>query len=280
MTTTPAIILSQATGLSDRQSREAAYYDQYSRMHAVQAVDLEPAVSDERRPWSPYWSVVGLVREAYQGVPGGQKLLELGCGMGVASCVFAKVGYHVTGVDISDGNLEVARNLAQANGLIKSCTFARSACETLDFPDASFDVVTGIDILHHTDVPRVLREVHRVLKPGGVAIFKEPLGDSWIERVRESKFVLKLLPREESLDEHTHITQDERKLRRDEVQLIRKTFSRVKERRLSLIQRLCRISPERLWGLIGKVQWWDYQLMRCVPMLERWGDIGLFSCRK
>src|SRR2546426_4676222 len=50
------------------------------------------------------------------------------------------------------------------------------AGESLEYPSDTFDVSIGFAILHHLDLKRALPELHRVLKPGGVAYFAEPLG--------------------------------------------------------------------------------------------------------
>ncbi len=264
--------------LTDRQKREAAYYDQYSTTHELQKVDFAPATSDQLRPWSPYWSLIREVRNVYQ--HSGQKLLEFGCGMGTASVVLAKVGFHVTGIDISEGNCRVARKLAAQCDLQDRCEFHVMPGENLAFEDNTFDVVTGVDILHHVDIPAVLDQLSRVLKPGGVAIFKEPLGDTILERIRESKLLLKIAPRDSSQDDHVHITEDERKLTLEEINLIRDTFEVQSERRFSVLQRFYRLLPRKMWNMVWKLQRADYEIMKRCKTYERLGDIGLFVCRK
>ncbi len=266
------------TDLTDRQQREVAYYDQYSTNHEVQKVDFAPAVSAQLRPWSPYWSLVRLVRDEYR--DNSQKLLEFGCGMGVTSAVFAKVGFQVTGIDISEGNCRVARKLVAQYGLEDRCSFQVMPGEMLEFEDNTFDVVTGVDILHHVDVAAVLEQLQRVLKPGGMAIFKEPLGDTILERIRELKPLMKLVPRDCSQDDHVHITEDERKLSREEINLIRSTFTVEKERRFSVLQRFYRLLPRRWWNLVWKLQRADYEMMSRCKAYENLGDIGIFVGRK
>ena len=56
----------------------------------------------------------------------------------------------------------------------------------MPFPDNSIDVVFGIAILHHLDLDLVSREVRRVLKPGGRAIFQEPVRNSPVIRFARS----------------------------------------------------------------------------------------------
>ena len=273
-----ATLNQSSAGYTERQQREAQYYDQYSSNHEVQKVDFFPATSDQRRPWSPYWSLVRLVRDEFKDES--QKLLEFGSGMGVTSAVFAKVGFHVTGIDISEGNCRVARKLAAENNLEDRCEFHVMPGEKLNFPDNSFDVVTGVDILHHVDVPVVLEQLHRVLKPGGLAIFKEPLGDTLLERIRESKLLMKIAPRDSSQDAHVHITEDERKLTAEEVSMIRSTFKVEKERRFSVLQRFYRLLPSRWWNMVWKLQRADYEIIKRCKTYEKMGDIGIFVCRK
>jgi len=270
----PAISAQLAPAVSPRQQREAAYYDEYARRHAPVAIDLTPVRSDELRPWSPYWTVCRFVRDAHRSPD--QRLLDFGCGMGVAAVTFASVGYRVTGIDISQGNLAVAARLADKQALSDRCEFKVMAGERLDFPDATFDVVTGIDILHHTEVAAALRELHRVLKPGGVAIFKEPLADNPLDAVRD----LVRVRRRASLDRDVHVTEDERKLTGREVALIRDTFDNVECRRFSVLQRLYRVDPNRFKTLYWKLQKLDHALMRRSAALHRLGDVGVFRCVK
>lgn len=264
--------------LTQRQKREAEYYDQYCGQHPLQEIDFAPAISDQFRPWSPYWSLVRMARDQYR--DGSQQLLELGCGMGAASMVLARVGFQVTGIDIGQTNIAIARRLAARYAMTERCRFQVMPGESLAWDDGSFDVVTGMDILHHVDVAAVLAEVRRILRPGGVAIFKEPLGDTILERLRETKLLMRIAPRDASQDDHVHITPDERKLNADEIALIRRTFRVEKERRFSVLQRFYRLLPRKHWDLVWKLQRADYEIMRRCKTYERLGDIGLFLCRK
>ena len=103
----------------------------------------------------------------------GQRLLELGCGAGETSVYFALKGADVTACDISSEMLEVARRLADKHG-VRLRLFKMKA-EDLRFPDASFDCVFGNSVLHHVELLPAVREVWRVLRPGGIAAFVEPL---------------------------------------------------------------------------------------------------------
>jgi ubiquinone/menaquinone biosynthesis C-methylase UbiE len=104
----------------------------------------------------------------------GQYLLDLGCGAGENSVYFALQGARCVAADYSPGMVEVALKLAQANGVtVEGCTVNAMA---IAFPDNSFDIVYASNLLHHIPDPvAALREIHRVLKPGGKACFWDPL---------------------------------------------------------------------------------------------------------
>lgn len=99
----------------------------------------------------------------------GKSVLEIGCGTGTDLVQFARGGAQVTALDLTPRSIEIAR---RRFGVYKLAgEFAISDCEALAFPDSSFDAVYSFGVLHHTpDTERAIREIHRVLKPGGTAI--------------------------------------------------------------------------------------------------------------
>jgi SAM-dependent methyltransferase len=97
-----------------------------------------------------------------------QRLLEVGCGIGVDSIKLAKRGFRVTAVDLTENALAVAKRFAAHRGV--TIDFRLGNAEGLDLPDESFDAVYSFGVLHHTpDIERSVAEVHRVLRPGGTA---------------------------------------------------------------------------------------------------------------
>jgi SAM-dependent methyltransferase len=104
----------------------------------------------------------------------GQRVLDYGCGHGMAAVVLARRGATVTAFDLSPGYVAEAEERAHANGV--SIRFVAADGEYLPFADESFDAVWGNAILHHLDLARAGAELRRVLKPGGVAVFCEPWG--------------------------------------------------------------------------------------------------------
>src|SRR2546423_6452988 len=99
----------------------------------------------------------------------GLRVLEIGCGMGTDGAQFAQAGAVYTGVDLTDAAIKLARKRFELSGL--QGNFQVADAENLKFPDESFDLVYSHGVLHHTpDTARAIREIHRVLKPGGRAI--------------------------------------------------------------------------------------------------------------
>lgn len=99
---------------------------------------------------------------------GGLDVLDVGCGQGIDLARFAQAGAHVTGIDLTPRHVELAR--AHLAALNLDGEVVNGDAEQLPFPDASFDRVTSNGVLHHTpDLPAALREIRRVLRPGGDA---------------------------------------------------------------------------------------------------------------
>lgn len=105
----------------------------------------------------------------------GSDILEYGCGSAIQGLELAKVARSLTGIDISDVAIDDARAGAAVCGLTNT-RYETMNAEDMTFPDESFELVFGRGIIHHLDLERCFTNVSRVLKPGGVALFWEPLG--------------------------------------------------------------------------------------------------------
>jgi ubiquinone/menaquinone biosynthesis C-methylase UbiE len=119
----------------------------------------------------------------------GAQVLDLGCGAGHASFTAAEVVAQVTAYDLSAQMLEVVENAAREKGLTNVNT-QQGYAEALPFADASFEVVISRYSAHHWhDVGQALREVKRVLKPGGTLIVMDvmspghPVRNIWLQTV-------------------------------------------------------------------------------------------------
>jgi ubiquinone/menaquinone biosynthesis C-methylase UbiE len=115
----------------------------------------------------------------------GEHVLDLACGTGLATVDAARsVGLHgkVLGTDISGHMIEIARQRAVVEEL-SNVSFQRMDAETLDLPDATFDVVLcALGLMYLADPHRAVREWLRVLKPGGrvaIAVWGKRVNCGW-----------------------------------------------------------------------------------------------------
>jgi ubiquinone/menaquinone biosynthesis C-methylase UbiE len=102
------------------------------------------------------------------GIENGLKIIDLGCGRGSGSIFLARsYGCHVVGVDIDEDLLSDARETAKKKNLDEFTEFRYADIENLPFENDSFDGAISQAVLVFTDKDRALKEVNRVVKPGG-----------------------------------------------------------------------------------------------------------------
>jgi 2-polyprenyl-6-hydroxyphenyl methylase/3-demethylubiquinone-9 3-methyltransferase len=100
--------------------------------------------------------------------PRGARVLDVGCGAGFLSNRLAGEGFRVHGIDLSPESLEVARRYDTTASVV----YSTSDAYALPFGAAEFDAVTAMDFLEHVAEPeKIIAEISRVLKPGGLFFF-------------------------------------------------------------------------------------------------------------
>ena len=241
---------------TDRLASEQEFHDRQAGERARRFDDLASLrFADEwylsHEPWIR--PAVGML-----GSLPGKRLLDYGCGHGMASVLFARRGARVTGFDLSGRYVEEARRRAIANEVVAEFLVANA--EELPFDDQSFDLVWGSAILHHLDFDTALRELNRVLRPGGFAVFCEPWGgNSLIE------FARRRLPYPGK-----HRTPDEHPLRPSDIPALRQHFPTLELRGFQLLGCLRRLFQREspAGGLLDQL---DARMMRRFPSTEKWG---------
>ncbi|HEX4564182.1 MAG TPA: class I SAM-dependent methyltransferase [Solirubrobacteraceae bacterium] len=136
--------------------------------------------------------------------PAGKVVLDYGCGPGyLTTYLIANGAVSVTGIDVSEGEIEQARAKAEHEGLAPVTRFLVADAHATEFPDDSFDLIVGDSILHHLDMRVALAEIRRILRPGGRAVFMEPMWHNPILRIGRA-----LTPTARTPDEHPLTTRD------------------------------------------------------------------------
>ncbi len=154
----------------------------------------------------------------------GKTVLDYGCGSGDDSIMIANRGGNVIGVDISPELIELAGKRLAAHNLGDKAEFRIGSAHDLPLEDESVDVVFGMAILHHLDLDLASKEVFRVLKKGGRAIFQEPVRNSKV-----IKFIRNLIP-----FENGDVSPYERPLTDSELKEFAKEFTSYKSRAFSV----------------------------------------------
>jgi ubiquinone/menaquinone biosynthesis C-methylase UbiE len=99
----------------------------------------------------------------------GKSLLDIGCGPGWLTVMYAKHGANVTAIDLTAQALSLTKSALKQNRELASLNLA--SAEQLPFPDKSFDVVVSSGVLHHTpDYQKAICESYRVARDGGIGL--------------------------------------------------------------------------------------------------------------
>jgi SAM-dependent methyltransferase len=189
----------------------------------------------------------------------GARVCEVGCGYGVISAWFAQQGAWVCAFDVSEANIRIAERAARVNHVSGRVCLSVMPGECLSYADNLFDLVFGNAVLHHLDLAISAREFYRVLRPGGVAIFREPLGENrLLEWARRCPW---------RSEKHRH-SPDERSLRYSDVDTLRTVFPKVDFREAELLAVLRAVARKAEIGMIAVPRW--ERAMQRLERMDRW----------
>jgi len=161
-------------------TRDVDLYDgHYGRLDADALVAVRRATYDEDLGQAS-WITLAEARDCFRalGLEAGRTALEVACGSGGITCRMAlETGAACVGVDLHAVGVEAATRRASELGLADRVSFqVADASSRLPFPDGAFDAVFCNDSINHlSDRPAVLRDWHRLLRPGGRLLYTDPI---------------------------------------------------------------------------------------------------------
>lgn len=257
----------------DRRSEEQSEVERHDRLYtdlaAGKGLVMDPSAWDrfDKEPdaWQPYESFVRLVGDVRH-----KRLLDAGCGDGWLSVIMAKRGARVDGFDISPAAIRIAAERAVANDVGGRCTFQTASAYELPYPAGSFDAVIGSALLHHLgDKGRFASELRRVMKPGAVAVFQEPFGNSLLlERLRRLVPVPSVAPDDPD--------QWKQQFKYRDIEALESEFLVVAQE-YHLLSRLDRVIRwDAVVAMLGKL---DRFLLRALPFLRPYARIMVLQLR-
>jgi SAM-dependent methyltransferase len=209
----------ESAGDRDRKMAEAAFHDALRTDELQRDPERYRRLTANRRFYAvTRGSTAYFERQLFARCPG-RRVLDYGCGNGQYALLAARQGALATGIDISDVSIANARQEAARAGVSDRVTFHVMDCEAMEFEDDSFDVICVSGVLHHLDLGAAMREIARVLRPGGEVICAEALGHNPLIRLYR-----RMTPHLRTAWETDHI------IRRRDVLLARRWFRSIQMR--------------------------------------------------
>ncbi len=203
------IVLRQMTSMAEDQAADAAALDRARAELAPEAATLRaaslrrvaPAESMEFTGERFVPSVRGEIEAEHvaryvfaAGLCAGKRVLDIACGEGYGSAMLAQAAAETVGVDIDPATVDHANRVYARSGL----SFAVGSCEEIPAKRHAFDVVVSFETIEHIeDHARFLREVRRVLRPGGLFICSTPDPAVYLAGKPRNPYHLKELSAEE-----------------------------------------------------------------------------------
>jgi SAM-dependent methyltransferase len=200
----------------------------------------------------------------------GQMVLDYGCGHGENTLLLLQRGARVLAMDLSHSLAKLAQRRLEMNGVSGAVQFMAASAHAVPLPSESVDVVFGIAILHHLDLELAASEVYRVLRPGGRAIFQEPVRSSRAMRGVRSLFSY----------QQEDVSPYERPLTDPELSDFSRCFEVRHKRAFQLphvrLGHVLKINRERLFELYAL----DSRILRRFPMLSHYAAVRVVELRK
>jgi|LQYC01.1.fsa_nt_gi ubiquinone/menaquinone biosynthesis C-methylase UbiE len=206
----------------------------------------------------------------------GIRFLDCACGAGHLSIWLAMAGKRVWAFDFSKSAISIARESAKQSGVAQRITFSTMDARHLDYEDGYFDVVTGKDCIHHLiKYPEAITEIARVLKPGGKAVFVEPLALNPV--VNLLRFI----------NVRYHKRVGERMLTKGDLKFLESSFGSLRMDHFSVFSTFSKLiarKPDQVVGIRRKIcmilDSFDVFMCKVFPYLKRYSSVCYIKLTK
>lgn len=256
--------------LAALQEREAEHFNDHYAKEAQRGI--EPLTDFDRLRYTAPSAKTIFPREyCYHLLSplGGKKVLEIAAGNGIDASLCAHNGAAVHAYDLSEKSIEMVRRRAEVNGVSDRVKTEVTGDFKHAFDGETFDAILGYAALHHLpDLDQLSQQVYDRLKPGGVAVFAEPVVNSKaLDRLR------RMVPY--SIHD---MTEDEVPMNDRRIAEFAKPFDRMVRREFQLTSRLWPIFPNN-WPLAVALHKLDSGLLK-LPFMRRFATVVVFGLYK
>jgi len=257
-------------GAADRErlDREARFFQEH---YADLARTVEPLSAFDRQRYSNPPANTIFPREYYFHLLNplaGKDVLEIASGNGIDACIAAHNGANVHAYDISANATAMVRRRAELTGVGQRVTTEVTGVFGEAYAGRKFDAIMGYAALHHIPLEGMAEQIYDRLKPGGAAVFAEPVINSqWLYALR------KCVPY--TIDDPT---EDEVPLNDADIAALAQPFDRVQKRYFQVTSRVWRMWASN-WALAKGLHQLDALLMR-LPGVEKLATVAVFSLHR
>jgi SAM-dependent methyltransferase len=265
----PSSTIPATQGVNARAERERGHFNALSAAHHT---PLLMSAANIRRYDRPSADAMYPLEYAFHllGPLRGRRVLNLGCGEGFDAVILAALGARVIAVDVSDAAVALTHGRAAANGVGDRVVAVVGDASALPVATGSVDAVLAAAVMHHVDMSSAAAELARVLRPGSVVVFREPLA---------GPRVIQLFKRIVPLPDVADNSEDERPLSLADVEQISAAIGRVEARRaFGLTSRV--VTRIGLHGRVKSAYRIDRYLLDHVPALAALASPLVWSVRK
>lgn len=157
---------------TDTDARNARFWDELCGSGLAQSIGVTDASPESLRRFDDaYMGIYPYLRDYVPNDFAGAPTLEIGLGYGTLSQLIAERGAALRALDLAEGPVAMVRSRLETAGVGDPAAVVQGSALDLPWDDGEFEYVFAIGCLHHTgDLPRAIREVRRVLRPGGTAV--------------------------------------------------------------------------------------------------------------